>query len=217
MNDRLYAYLLASEPPEHEQLQQLRERTSRLPDARLQIAPEQGHFLSFLVRLIAARHILELGTFTGYSALAMALALPCDGRVVTCDVSEEWANVGRPYWRNAGVEEKIEVRIGPALKTLEVLENEPAGLFDLAFIDADKKPYDEYYERTLRLVRPGGLIVLDNMFRQGRVANAEESDPDPASVRKLNAKIATDERVDRVILPICDGMTLVRRRDPVAS
>jgi O-methyltransferase len=212
LDDRLYAYLLRSEPPEHEELQKLRERTKRLPEARMQIAPEQGHFLAFLVRLIHGRRTLELGTFTGYSALAMALALPADGRVVTCDLCQTWIDMGRLHWKRAGVDNKIEVKIGPALKTLERLESGAAGLFDLAFVDADKEAYDSYYESTLRMVRSGGLIVFDNMFRRGRVADPQETDPDPVSVRKLNAKIAGDERVDRVILPIGDGMTLVRRR-----
>jgi O-methyltransferase len=212
LDDRLYAYLLRSEPPEHEELQMLRERTRTLPEARMQIAPEQGHLLAFLVRLIGARQTLELGTFTGYSALAMALALPADGRVVTCDLCEAWTDIGRLHWKRAGVDGKIEVKIGPALKTLEWLESGAAGLFDLAFVDADKEAYDSYYESTLRLVRPGGLIVFDNMFRLGRVADPEETDPDPVSVRKLNAKIAGDERVDRVILPVGDGMTLACRR-----
>jgi len=212
MNEQLHDYLLTSEPPEHEELRELRKRTQTMPDARMQIAVEQGHFLAFLARLIGARRTLELGTFTGYSALAVALALPPNGRVVTCDVKEEWANIGRPHWERAGVAEKIEVVIGPACATLERLESETIDAFDLAFIDADKVEYDRYYESALRLIRPGGLIVLDNMFRLGRVADPYETDPDPVAVRKLNAKIADDERVDRVVLPVADGMTLVRRR-----
>ena len=212
MNEQLHNYLLTSEPPEHEELRELRKRTQTMPDARMQIAVEQGHFLAFLARLIGARRTLELGTFTGYSALAVALALPPNGRVVTCDVKEEWVNIGRPHWERAGVAEKIEVVIGPACDTLERLENETVDAFDLAFIDADKVEYDRYYESCLRLVRPGGLIVLDNMFRLGRAADPNETDPDPVAVRKLNAKIADDERGDRVVLPVGDGMTLVRRR-----
>jgi predicted O-methyltransferase YrrM len=211
LDERLYAYLLSSEPPEHEELRLLRERTRALPEARMQIAREQGHFLAFLVRLIGARRILELGTFTGYSALAMALALPGEGKIITCDVCDSWAKIGRPHWQKAGVEAKIDVKIGPAIETLDDLERE-GSIFDLAFVDADKEAYDSYYEVCLRLVRPGGLIVFDNMFRLGRAADPEETDPDSVSIRKLNAKIARDERVDRVILPVGDGMTLVRRR-----
>jgi O-methyltransferase len=212
LDQRLHAYLLANEPPEHEELRKLRERTATMQVARMQIAPEQGHFLGFLARLIGARRTLELGTFTGYSALAMALALPEKGRVVTCDINVEWVNIGRPYWGRAGVADKIEVMIGQALDTLKRLESEEAGQFDLAFIDADKAQYDSYYESALRLVRPGGLIVLDNMLQRGRVADPNESDVDAGAVRKLNAKIAGDERVDRVLLPFGDGMTLARCR-----
>jgi O-methyltransferase len=211
LDERLYAYLLNSEPPEHEQLRLLSERTRALPEARMQIAREQGHFLQFLVRLIGAHRILELGTFTGYSALAMALALPADGKMVTCDVSEPWSRVGRPHWRKAGVASNIDLKIGPAIATLDQLERE-GDVFDLMFIDADKEAYDSYYEIALRLVRAGGLIVFDNMFRLGRVADPKETDPDSVSIRRLNAKIAVDERVDRVLLPVADGMTLVRRR-----
>jgi O-methyltransferase len=212
LDKRLHAYLLANEPPEHEELRKLRERTGTMSVARMQIAPEQGHFLAFLARLIGARRTLELGTFTGYSALAMALALPADGRVVTCDINVEWVNIGRPYWDRTGVAGKIEVMIGEANETLKQMESEGVEHFDLAFIDADKGRYDCYYESALRLVRPGGLIVLDNMLQHGRVADPHESNVNPVAVRKLNAKIASDERVDRVILPLGDGMTLARRR-----
>ena len=209
-NERLHAYLLACEPPEHDELSGLRDRTKVLPTAYMQILPEQGHFLAFLVKLIGARRVLELGTFTGYSALAMALALPQDGQVVTCDVSEDSVAVGRPYWQRAGVADKIKTKIGPALTTLAELTNDAANSFDLAFIDADKPAYDSYYEFALRLVRSGGLIVLDNMFQRGEVTDPSNNDPRTAVVRALNAKIAGDERVDRVVLPIADGMTLAR-------
>jgi len=212
LDKRLHAYLLANEPPEHEQLRRLRERTARMELARMQIAPEQGHFLGFLARLIGARRVLELGTFTGYSALAVALALPNQGRVMTCEINVAWINIGRPYWEKAGVAHKIEVILGPALLTLERIESAAAEPFDLAFIDADKAQYDGYYEGTLRLIRPGGLIVLDNMLQRGRVADLNEEHADTVAVRKLNTKIAGDERVDRIILPLGDGMTLVRRR-----
>jgi O-methyltransferase len=155
---------------------------------------------------------LELGTFTGYSAMAMALALPDDGRLITCDVDEETVSIGAAYWQRAGVAHKIEVRIGPALAALDRLERECAPSFDLVFIDADKPAYDSYYEAAFRLIRPGGVIALDNMFRYGEVADPCQSDARTTAVRALNAKIASDERVDRVMLPVADGMTLARRR-----
>jgi len=212
LDARLHAYLISSEPPEHEELRKLREYTATMPNARFQIAPEQGHFLGFLVRLIGARRVLEIGTFTGYSALAMALALPANGRIVTCDVNEEWVNIGCSYWARAQAAKKIEVRIGPALDTLATLTNDRAEAFDLAFIDAKKDEYDEYYEGALKLVRPGGLIVLDNMLQGGHVADPADNGPRTIPIRALNEKISRDARVDRVVLPVGDGMTLARRR-----
>jgi predicted O-methyltransferase YrrM len=213
VDDRLYAYMLAHQPREHLHLRALRERTEQMPSGRMQITPEQGHLLALLVRLIGARRILEIGTFTGYSALAMALALPADGRLVACDISEEWTAIARAYWQRAGVADRIDLRIALALTTLARLERE-GGLdgFDLVFIDADKTGYDAYYEAALRLVRPGGLIVLDNMLRRGRVADPGDCEPDTVALRNMNAKIAADDRVDRVLLPIASGMTLARRR-----
>lgn len=213
MDERIYTYLLDQQPPEHEQLRALRQQTREMPRGEMQITPEQGHLLALLVGLMGARCILEIGTFTGYSALAMALALPADGRIVACDISHDWTQVGRLYWQRAGVAERIELRIAPASETLALLERDgKRDSFDLAFVDADKTGYDSYYESALRLIRPGGLIVLDNMLRRGRVARPDVSDPDTVALRKLNAKIARDERVDRVLLPIASGMTLARRR-----
>jgi predicted O-methyltransferase YrrM len=219
LNDEaLYAYLQSKEPPEHPELTRLREVTRSLPRGRMQIAPEQGHFLTFLARLIGARRTLEIGTFTGYSALAMALALPADGRIIACDISEEWVSIGRPFWQRAGVADKIEVRIGPAIETLQQLERDGAAdSFDLAFIDADKENMDGYYESALRLVRPGGLVILDNMFQGGRIIDPDNNDFRTNVVRDLNSKIAADERVDRVLVPIGDGMTLARRRGLVGA
>jgi predicted O-methyltransferase YrrM len=211
IDDSLYAYLQASQAPLHPELAKLREVTRTMPRGRMQIAIEQGHLLAFLVHLIGARRTLEIGTFTGYSALAVALALPPDGKVIGCDISEEWVSVGRPFWERAGVTSKIEIRIGPAIDTLRKLEQEGAS-FDLSFIDADKENLDGYYEHSLRLVRPGGLIVLDNMFQAGRILDPSNTEPRTTIVRDLNAKIAADERVDRVLLPVGDGMSLVRRR-----
>jgi O-methyltransferase len=210
---RLYAYLLAHEPPEHDQLKALREFTQQLPDGRMQITVEQGHLLALLVRLIGAQRVLEIGAFTGYSALAMALALPVGGLLVACDISEEWTGIARSYWQRAGVADKIDLRIAPALDTLAQLERKGAAdQFDMAFIDADKPSYDAYYESALRLVRPGGLVVLDNMLRRGRVADPSNGDADTIALRNMNIKIAVDERMDRVLLPIASGMTLARRR-----
>jgi O-methyltransferase len=213
VNSGLYDYLLAHQAPEHSELQSLRRKTLALPTAYMQISPEQGHLLGLLVRLIGARQCLEIGTFTGYSALAMALALPSDGKLVACDISETWTDIGRPHWQRAGVVGRIDLRLGPALDTLAEIERVDArDRFDLAFIDADKTGYDAYYESAQRLVRPNGLIVLDNMLRRGRVADPQDTDRDTVALRMLNAKIASDDRVQFVLLPIATGMTLARRR-----
>lgn len=209
----LYAYLLRHQPPEHEALRALREVTATMPNSFMQIAPDQGHLMAFLLRLMGARRVLELGTFTGYSALAMALALPADGEVVTCDVNDEWVSLGRPYWEAAGVARRIEAKIGPALDTLALMERAgAAGTFDAAFVDADKDNYRRYYEAAIRLVRPGGIVILDNMLRHGRVLDACDRDVGTDAIRILNDQIALDNSVDRVMLPIGDGVTMVRRR-----
>lgn len=213
MDERVHDYLLTHQPPEHPVLTGLRAMTDGLPEAKMQSTAEQGHLLALLVRLIDARRVLEIGTFTGTSMLAMALALPEGGRITTCDLSEAWAAIGRRHWDRAGVSHKIYLRIGPALATLTALEaTSGPEQFDLAFIDAEKTGYDAYYEACLRLVRPGGLIVLDNTLRRGRVANPDDTEPDTLALRAINRKIAGDERVDRVLLPIASGMTLARRR-----
>jgi len=205
-------YVVKAQPPEHPVLKKLRQKTAKMPMAAMQIAAEQGHFLAFLVRLIGARLTLEIGTFTGYSALAVALALPKDGKVVALDVSEAWTAIGREHWAEAGVAKKIALRLAPALETLAALEVEGmAGRFDFAFIDAHKPEYDGYYEACLRLVRPGGLIAFDNMLQGGDVADKGERGPGVTAIRALNAKIAKDARVDAVLLPVGDGMTLARR------
>jgi predicted O-methyltransferase YrrM len=213
MDARLHAYLLAHQPPEHEVLSALREQTEAMPDGFMQTTPEQGHLLALLVRLVDARRVLDIGTFTGTSALAMALALLDEGRVVTCDMDEGSTTIAEGYWQSAGMAQRIELRIAPAIETLTQLEREGGrNRFDLAFIDADKTRYEAYYECYLRLLRPGGLIVLDNTLRRGRVADPNEVDADTVALRGLNTKIAADERVDRVLLPIATGMTLARRR-----
>jgi predicted O-methyltransferase YrrM len=179
----------------------------------MQIAPEQGQFLAMLAKLINAKRALEIGTFYGYSALWVALALPKDGRLVACDINDEWTAIARRYWERAGVADKIELRLGLATDTLRALEREAmAGSFDLAFIDADKSGYDEYYEQSLHLLRPGGVIVFDNVLWSGRVADPRVRDADTRALRALNTKIAADDRVDKVMVTIGDGMTVARKK-----
>ncbi|VUX48088.1 O-methyltransferase MdmC [Candidatus Defluviicoccus seviourii] len=213
LDDRLYDYLSAVSLREPALLARLREETAALPEARMQIAPEQGQFMAMLVRLMNAREILEIGTFTGYSALAMALALPPDGHIVACDVSAEWTAIGRRYWREAGIAERIELRLAPAIETLEaLLADGGEDRFDFAFIDADKSGYRAYYEACLKLVRPGGLIVIDNTLWDGRVADDSVQDANTCAIRAFNAALHDDVRVDLSLVPIGDGLTLARRR-----
>ena len=212
MTAKLYDYLLASSVRESAVLARLRAETARLPMAAMQIAPDQGQFMAWLVQLIGAKRTLEVGVFTGYSALWVAQALPQDGGIVACDVSEEWTRVARRYWEEAGVAHKIDLRLGPALQTLDdLLAQGQAGTFDFAFIDADKTRSADYYERVLRLLRRGGVMAIDNVLWDGRVAESAADDPDTVALRALNAKIAADSRVMAVMLPLADGLTLVRR------
>jgi caffeoyl-CoA O-methyltransferase len=191
----------------------LREATSKLPQAGMQICPEQGHFMALLVKLIGAKNCIEVGTFTGYSALMVAQALPGDGKLICCDISDEFTSVGRPFWKEAGVEHKIDLRLAPGTETLDALLTEGgAGTYDFAFIDADKPGYDSYYERILTLLRPGGLLGVDNTLWQGRVAEESAGDDDTKALKALNQKIHDDERVEMVLLPIGDGLTLCRKR-----
>jgi len=213
LNDTLYDYLLSVSLPEPEVLRQLRAETARHPRAEMQIAPEQGQFMALLARLMGARRALEIGVFTGYSALWVALALPPDGELIACDLNEEYTAVARRYWEAAGVADRITLRLGPARDTLEALLAEgAAGTFDLAFIDADKESYEHYYERTLHLVRPGGLILLDNLLMRGRVVDPTNRAPAVEAIRQLNEKLHRDPRVDYVLLPVGDGLGLARRR-----
>jgi len=213
LDDRLYDYLLSVSLRDSELLARLRAETARDAMARMQVSPEQGQFMALLVELIGARTTLELGVFTGYSSLCVALTLPDDGRIVACDVSERWTDVGRRYWKEAGVEHKIDLRIAPALETLDSLIAEGrAGSFDFAFIDADKGNYTEYYERCLTLVRPGGLIAVDNTLWSGAVADAADEGDDTLAIRALNEHIHADERVTMSLLPIGDGLTLAVKR-----
>lgn len=213
MTDALYDYVLANSLREPAVLRRLREETAALPNAGMQISPEQGQFMALLVELLGARRTLEVGVFTGYSSLVVALALPPDGRVVACDVSEEYTAVARRYWAEAGVAEKIDLRLGPALATLDqLLAAGEAGTFDFAFIDADKEAYDRYYEQALQLLRPGGLIAIDNVLQAGRVVDPAVDNAAVNAIRALNAKIQRDERVTASLLPLGDGLTLARKR-----
>jgi predicted O-methyltransferase YrrM len=209
LTDDLIEYVRRHGVREHPALVRLRDDTSRMPMAQMQIASEQGAFMALLVRLIGARRILEIGTFTGYSSTAMALALPPDGRIVCLDVSEEWTSRAKEAWAEAGVADRAELRIGPAAESLRELEDDA---FDLAFIDADKTGYDTYYEGCLRVVRPGGLILIDNVLQAGRVVDASADDENVSAIRALNEKIASDERVDMTLLPVADGLTMARVR-----
>jgi len=191
----------------------LRDETQKLPMAQMQIGPDQGQFLQLLVQLIGAKKTLEVGVFTGYSSLWVAMALPSGGRIVACDVSEEYTSVARRYWKEAGIDDKIELVLRPALETLdELIANGQAGTFDFAFIDADKSNYDNYYERALQLLRRGGLIAIDNTIWSGRVAKPEENDVDTVAIRKLNEKLHQDERVSLSMLTVGDGLTLAMKR-----
>ena len=213
LTDTVYDYVLAHGVRESPAARKLREATARLPMAVMQISPEQGAFMQLLVRTLGARLTVEVGTFTGYSALVVAEALPADGRVIACDVSKEWTDVGRPFWAEAGVASRIELRLAPAIGTLDALLAGPEkGRVDFAFIDADKGNYDAYFERCLALLRPGGLIGIDNTLWGGSVADPAKSDADTAAIRALNDKLLRDQRVDVVLLPIGDGLTLARKR-----
>lgn len=213
LSDRISAYLVEYGLREVPAQRELRHVTDSLADGGMRSSAEQAQLLALLVELMGGRLILEIGCFTGYGTLAMALALPSDGRIVTLDVNAHWADIGRRYWRAAGVEERIELRLGLALESLDDLLTQGAGgSFDLAYVDADKKGYDAYYERALALVRPGGLVALDNVLWQGEVANPDNRDHQTVALRALNAKIHQDPRVTPVLLPIGDGLTLARRR-----
>jgi predicted O-methyltransferase YrrM len=213
ISDELAAYVAKVGTREPDVLARLREETAALPQHGMQIAPEQGAFLALLVELIGARRCIEVGTFTGYSSTAVALALPQDARLVCCDVSEEWTSVARKYWDEAGVASKIDLRVAPAAETLDqLLEDGEEDSYDFAFVDADKTGYDGYYERLLRLVRPGGLIALDNMLWGGEVLEEDAADEDTRAIQALNTKLSGDERVTLCLLPLADGVTLARRR-----
>ena len=213
IDDALYDYLLDHGTRETEAQRRLRAETATIRGAGMQISPEQGQLMGLLVRLIGAKRALEIGTFTGYSALTVALALPPDGRLLCCDVNEAWTDVARRHWEAARVAAKIELRLAPALETLaELRAQRQDGSFDFAFIDADKDNYDAYYEHCLVLVRPGGLIAIDNVLWSGRVLDAKDRSADTQALRALNAKLKDDKRIDLTMVPIGDGLTLARVR-----
>ncbi|HEY9620129.1 MAG TPA: class I SAM-dependent methyltransferase [Crinalium sp.] len=208
----LYHYLLSVSLREPDILRALRQETAQHPMGRMQIAPEQGQFMALLVQLIGAQKTLEIGVFTGYSALAIALSLPPDGKIVACDVSDEYTAIARRYWQAAGVADKIDLHLAPALETLDwLIATGQAESFDFAFIDADKSNYDQYYERSLQLVRPGGLIAIDNVLWSGRVADPDVQDNRTKRMRALNDKLHRDPRVAISLVPIGDGLTLARK------
>jgi predicted O-methyltransferase YrrM len=217
VSEELNEYVQRVGAREHPALRRCREETAVMPNANMQIAPEQGAFLALLVRIIGARQTLEIGTFTGYSALSVALALPEGGRVVALDVSREYTDRARAYWKEAGMERRIELRLGPARESLARMAESHEGPFDFAFIDADKSNYDTYYERALALLRPGGVVALDNMLWSGAVADPSITDPDTSALRALNAKIQADERVDMALATIADGVMLARKRPSTSS
>jgi predicted O-methyltransferase YrrM len=213
IDDALYAYLCDVSLREPEVLQRLRRVTAGLDEARMQISPEQGQLMALLARLINARLYVEVGVFTGYSSLAVALALPEDGRVVACDLSAQWTRIAQRYWQEAGVAHRIDLRLGPAADTLRVLETEGcAGQVDMLFIDANKEGYFGYYEQALRLLRRGGLLLADNTLWSGSVVDQADQSPDTRAIRRFNEILRDDERIDVSLIPIGDGLTLARKR-----
>ncbi len=213
LTDALHEYLLSVSLREPELLRRLREETASDPSARMQVSPEQGQFMGLLVRLMGARRCLEVGVYTGYSSLAVALALPADGRIVACDVSERWTSVARRYWAAAGVADKVDLRLATAMETLDaLLAAGEAGRYDFAFLDADKENYVGYYERALALLRPGGLLLADNTLWSGRVADPENAEADTVALRHFNEHLHVDGRVDLSLVPVGDGLTLARKR-----
>ena len=211
LSPEMHAYLVAhGTPPDAVQRDLIEETKALGPISIMQIAPEQGAFLTLIARLMGARRAIEVGTFTGYSALCIARGLGADGELLCCDVSEEWTAIAKRHWQRAGVADRIELRIAPAAETLRALPKEPA--YDLAFIDADKAGYPVYYEEILERLRRGGLVLVDNVLWSGRVADPNDAEEQTELIRRFNEKLAEDERVDRVMLPIADGLTLARKR-----
>lgn len=213
LTDALYGYLLEMGLREPEVLRLLREATEAEELSVMRSAPEQGQFMAMLIRLTGARRVIEVGTYTGYATLWMALSLPDDGQIITCDISERWSFVARRFWEQAGVQERVALHLRPALQTLdELLERGEAASFDFAFIDADKENYGPYYEHCLQLIRPGGLIVIDNVLWGGSVIDDAKHDSATEAIRSFNRKLKEDQRIDLVMLPVADGMTLALKR-----
>jgi predicted O-methyltransferase YrrM len=208
---KISRYIAEHAVREREILRELRAATASLPNAGMQIGADQGQFMALLVQAIGARNCLEIGTFTGYSALAVALAIPDNGRIVCCDISEEWTAIGRPFWKKAGVDRKIDLRIGPALQTLDELREEKQ-IFDFVFIDADKTNYANYYGACLPMLRPGGILAVDNTLWSGWVADRGHHDDDTVALRKFNDKLHADDRVEIALLPLGDGVTLALKK-----
>lgn len=212
MTDKLYEYMLDISLREPDVMKELRAETQKQPMARMQISPEHAQFMQFLIRITGAKKCIEIGTFTGYSALAVALALPKKGKLVCLDISEEYTDVGKPFWEKAGVAKKIDLRIGPAKKSLnKMIKKGEADKYDFAFIDADKPAYPDYFERCLTLLRPGGVLGFDNVFMQGNVADPETTSENAIAMRAFNAMLKDDARVDISMIPIGDGLTLARK------
>jgi predicted O-methyltransferase YrrM len=213
MNDQLLEYLRQNAVREPKVLQELREETQRLPNAGMQISSEQGQLMAMLVKLVNARKIIEVGTFTGYSSTVMALAMHPEGRLIACDVSEEYTQIARKFWQKAGVEQKVQLILGNAKESLkQLLEAGEQEAFDLAFIDADKTAYADYYECCLQLLRPGGLVLVDNVLWGGQVADSSNHDVDTEALRTFNAALSSDQRIDLCMVPIGDGLTVARKR-----
>ena len=213
MDDQLLEYLRQNAVREPKVLQELREETQQLPNARMQISSEQGQLMAMLVKLVNARKIVEVGTFTGYSSTVMALAMPPEGRLVACDVSEEYTQIARKFWQKAGVDEQIQLILGKTKESLkQLLQADGQESFDLAFIDADKTAYTEYYEYCLKLIQPGGLILVDNVLWGGQVADSSNHDMDTEALRAFNAALSSDQRIDLCMVPIGDGLTIARKR-----
>ncbi len=213
LNDDLYRYLLSVSATESDLLSALRKETENVELSIMQIAPEQGHFMSFLVKLMGAKRAIEIGSYTGYSAICIASVMPADGYLLACDLSKEWTDIARRFWSQAKLDSIIELKLAPALETLEkLLSDDQQGSFDFIFIDADKINYDHYYEQSLKLLRSGGLMLIDNVLWSGKVADRENHDIDTIAIRELNLKLKSDARIHLSVLPVADGLSLVLKK-----